>query len=71
MLFLAVRGADPARPATRPSPPTSRLAQEQYPQQIGNYLAHARCVNVAVERDVSPFARYPNIVHLQERLRVK
>jgi hypothetical protein len=44
---------------------------KQYPQHIGNYLAHAQCVNAAVERDAVPFARYPDLVKLQEQLRIK
>lgn len=61
---------------TLPGPPGDLAVDRaacttQYPQQIGNYLAHAQCVNAAVERDAIPFARYPDIVHLQERLRIK
>jgi hypothetical protein len=44
---------------------------KQFPPHIGNYLPHAECVNAAVERDAIPFARYPDLVRLQERLRVK
>jgi hypothetical protein len=43
----------------------------QYPPHIGNYLPHAQCVNAAVDRDAIPFARYPDLVRLQEQLRVK
>jgi hypothetical protein len=43
----------------------------QYPPRIGNYLPHAQCVNAAVESDAIPFARYPDLVRLQEQLRVK
>jgi hypothetical protein len=61
---------------TLPGPPGDLAADraacaKQYPRQIGNYLAHAQCVNAAVERDAIPFARYPDLVRLQERLRVK
>ena len=44
---------------------------KQFPERIGNYLPHAECVNAAVERDAIPFARYPDLVRLQEQLRVK
>jgi hypothetical protein len=44
---------------------------KQYPPQIGNYVALAQCVNAAVERDAIPFARYPDLVRLQEQLRLK
>ncbi len=43
----------------------------QYPPRIGNYLPHAQCVNAVVESDAIPFARYPDLVRLQEQLRVK
>lgn len=59
-----------------PGPPGNLAADReacntQFPPHIGNYLAHAQCVNAAVERDAIPFARYPDLVRLQERLRVK
>jgi hypothetical protein len=41
-----------------------------YPPKIGNYLPHAECVNAAVEHDALPNARYPDLVRLQEELRV-
>lgn len=61
---------------TLPNPPGDLAADratctKEYPQHVGNYLAHAQCVNAAVERDAIPLARYPDIVRLQERLRVK
>ncbi|HWD57477.1 MAG TPA: hypothetical protein VG308_04300 [Stellaceae bacterium] len=43
----------------------------RYPPHLGNYLAHAQCVNAAVERDAIPAAHYPDLVRLQEQLRVK
>jgi hypothetical protein len=50
---------------------TDRLAcNTTYPPKIGNYLPHAECVNAAVERDALSRARYPDLVGLQERLRV-
>jgi hypothetical protein len=50
---------------------TDRLAcNTAYPPRIGNYLSHAECVNAAVERDAIPRARYPDLVRLQERLRI-
>lgn len=48
-----------------------KACNEAYPPHVGNYLAHAQCVNQAVERDAIPFARHPDIVRLQEQLRVK
>jgi hypothetical protein len=42
-----------------------------YPPRVGNYAAHAECVNAAVERDAIPYSRYPDLVRLQEQLRVK
>jgi len=59
-----------------PSPPGNLAADreacnKQFPQHIGNYLPHARCVNAAIERDSIPFARYPDLVRLQEQLRIK
>ena len=44
---------------------------KEYPSGVGNYVPHARCVNDAVERDAIPFARYPDLVRLQEQLRIK
>jgi hypothetical protein len=59
-----------------PTPPGNLAADreacnKQFPQHIGNYLPHAQCVNAAIERDSIPFARYPDLVRLQEQLRVK
>jgi hypothetical protein len=59
-----------------PSPPGNLAADreacnEQFPPRVGNYLPHAQCVNAAVERDAIPFARYPDLVRLQEQLRIK
>jgi hypothetical protein len=48
-----------------------KACNEAYPPRVGNYLPHAQCVNAAVERDAIPFAHYPDLVHLQEQLRVK
>jgi hypothetical protein len=59
-----------------PSPPGNLAADreacnKQFPERIGNYVPHAQCVNAAIERDSIPFARYPDLVRLQEQLRVK
>ena len=48
-----------------------QACNKQFPERIGNYLPHAECVNAAVERDAIPTSRYPDLVRLQERLRVK
>ena len=59
-----------------PSPPGDlaadrRACDQSYPRGVGSYLPHAQCVNAAIERDAIPFARYPDLVRLQEQLRVK
>jgi hypothetical protein len=59
-----------------PAPPGNLAADreacnQQFPPRIGNYLPHAQCVNTAVENDAIPFARYPDLVRLQEQLRIK
>lgn len=60
-----------------PMPPPGDLSADRracnnaYPPRVGNYLPHAECVNAAVERDAIPFARYPDLVRLQEQLRRK
>jgi hypothetical protein len=59
-----------------PTPPGNLTADRdacnrQFPQHVGNYVPHAQCVNAAIERDSIPFARYPDLVRLQEQLRVK
>jgi hypothetical protein len=48
-----------------------RACNKQFPERIGNYLPHAECVNAAVERDAIPTSRHPDLVRLQEQLRVK
>ena len=47
------------------------VCNKDFPPRLGNYLPHAQCVNAAVERDAIPLARYPDLVRLQEQLRVK
>ena len=59
-----------------PAPPGNLTADrascnQEFPPHIGNYLAHAQCVNAAVERDAIPLARYPDLVRVQEQLRIK
>jgi hypothetical protein len=59
-----------AAPVHRPSLQSARLAcNRKYPPQIGNYAAHATCVNAAVDRYALPGARYPDLVRLQEQVR--
>jgi hypothetical protein len=48
-----------------------QACNQTYPPHLGNYLPHAQCVNAAVERDAIPTAHYPDLVRLQEQLRVK
>jgi hypothetical protein len=59
-----------------PNPPGNlavdrEACNKQFPPHIGNYVPHAQCVNAAIERDSIPFARYPDLVRLQEQLRIK
>lgn len=74
--LAACAAPSPFAPPALPGPPGNLSADRadctrQYPERIGNFLPHAQCVNMAVERDAIPFARYPDLVRLQERLRVK
>lgn len=48
-----------------------RACDHAYPPHPGGYVAHAQCVNAAVERDAIPYARYPDLVRMQEQLRLK
>lgn len=48
-----------------------RACDHSYPAHPGGYVAHAQCVNAAVERDAIPYSRYPDLVRLQEQLRLK
>jgi hypothetical protein len=68
----------PAPRASNQPPPTAshddlqaaRLAcNSAHPVRIGNYLAHADCVNEAVERYALGSSRYPDLMRLQEQLR--
>jgi hypothetical protein len=66
--------AMPGGPALGPPGDLSadrQACNKAYPPHVGNYLPHAQCVNEAVERDAIPFAHYPDLVRLQEQLRVK
>ena len=42
---------------------------EAYPQRVGNYLPHARCVNAAVEAYALPSAQNPDLMRLQAQVR--
>jgi hypothetical protein len=58
-------------PASSGDLAADRLAcNTAYPPKIGNYLPHAECVNAAVDCDALPNARYPDLVRLQEELRI-
>lgn len=46
-----------------------QACNKAYPAQIGNYQAHADCVNAAVDRYALPGERYPDLVRLQETVR--
>ena len=48
-----------------------RACDKSAPAAPGNYVAHAQCINAAVERDAIPFARYPDLVRMQEQARIK
>jgi hypothetical protein len=76
---LPPRGAPPPR-ATYVPPPSATAPNDDlksaravcnstYPAQIGSYLAHANCVNDAVERYALGTSRYPDLVRLQEQVR--
>jgi hypothetical protein len=41
-----------------------------HPRRIGNYLPHAHCVNAAIEAYALPTARHPDLVRMQEEVRV-
>lgn len=66
-----------APPAPMQPVPLGDLATDRqacnaaHPPKIGNYLPHAECVNAAIERHALPSARYPDLVRLQERLRIR
>lgn len=47
-----------------------QACDRQYPRRIGSYLPHAACVNDAIERLAIGRARYPDLVRLQEDVRV-
>jgi len=47
-----------------------QACNRQYPRKIGSYLPHAACVNDAVERFAIGQSRYPDLVRLQEDVRV-
>jgi len=60
-----------------PLPPTGDLRLDRqscdkaHPPQVGNYVAHAKCVNAAMETDAIPRARYPDLIRLQEQFRLR
>jgi len=72
MLLSALAGcAAPPPVAPGGSLKSARLAcNEQYPEKVGNYVPHARCVNAAIETYALPGARHPDLVRLQEEARV-
>lgn len=56
--------------ATRDNLQTARQAcNKTYPPKVGNYAAHADCVNEAVERYAVQDSRHSDLVRLQERVR--
>jgi hypothetical protein len=60
-------------PLFGPPPGDLRSARQacnaEYPERIGNYLPHARCVNAAIETYAMPTAQHPDLVHLQAEVR--
>ena len=68
---VAVRGVRrfPTRPAALAA--DRKACNQQFPPQVGNYAAHAQCVNAAVERDAVPYSRHADVIRLQEQLRIK
>jgi hypothetical protein len=68
-----IEGPSPIPPQiARADLQSARLAcNETYPPRIGSYVAHANCVNAAIERFAVPSARYPDLLRLQEEARVQ
>jgi hypothetical protein len=76
---LPPMGGPPPRASYQPPPATvaprddlkaaRQACNTAYPAQIGNYLAHANCVNEAVEQYGLKNQRYPDLVRLQEQVR--
>jgi hypothetical protein len=75
---LPPMGGPPPRASYQPPPAAvphddlkaaRQACNTAYPAQIGNYLAHANCVNEAVERYGLNNSRYPDLVRLQEQVR--
>lgn len=48
-----------------------RACGQQHPLQVGSYTAYATCVNTAVDNDQMPYAPYPELVRMQQQLRLK
>lgn len=49
----------------------AQACEQHHPLQVGTYVAYAQCVNEAVEKDQIPYAHYPELVRMQEQLRLK
>jgi len=63
-------GYAPVPTAHRDTLETARRAcNKAYPARVGNYVAHADCVNEAVERYAVQHSRHPDLVRLQEQVR--
>jgi hypothetical protein len=43
----------------------------QYPRQVGQYEAHARCVNEAIDQIALPLSEYPDLVKGQQATRME
>ena len=60
--------------AVAPPPGDLRSAREdcnrEYSRSAGSYLPHALCVSAAVERYGLPTASHPDLIRLQEEVRV-
>jgi hypothetical protein len=74
-LIVAAAAASCAPVGVAPPPPgslqTARAAcNEQYPARVGNFVAHTMCVNAAIDRYALPTAPHPDLVRLQEEIRI-
>ena len=70
--FAAAAGCAPVAVAPPPGAlQNARVAcNAQYPARVGNYLAHTMCVNAAIDRYALPTAPHPDLVRLQENIRI-
>ena len=48
-----------------------QACEAQYPRQVGQYVAHARCVNEAIDRIALPISEHPDLVKRQQATRME